>query len=61
MNKMLIVSLVFFVIVFVGNVVLVVEKFFYFLGECFIFSDCVIVECFKLVGSVCVEGEDCGS
>lgn len=61
MNKMLTASLVLLATVFAGNAALAAEKSSYPLGERSILSDRAIAERLEPVGSVCVEGEDCGS
>jgi len=60
-NKMLTASLVLLATVFAGNAALAAEKSSYPLGERSILSDRATAERLKPVGSVCVEGEDCGS
>lgn len=61
MNKMLTASLVLLATVFAGNAALAAEKSSYPLGERSILSDRATAERLEPVGSVCVEGEDCGS
>ena len=58
---MLTASLVLLATVFAGNAALAAEKSSYPLGERSILSDRATAERLKPVGSVCVEGEDCGS
>ncbi len=58
---MLTASLVLLATVFAGNAALAAEKSSYPLGERSILSDRAIAERLEPVGSVCVEGEDCGS
>ncbi len=61
MNKMLTASLVLLATVFAGNAALAAEKSSYPLGERSILSDRATAERLQPVGSVCVEGEDCGT
>ena len=61
MKKVLTASLVLLTTVFAGNAALAAEKSSYPLGERSILSDRATAERLKPVGSVCVEGEDCGS
>lgn len=60
MKKVLTASLVLLAFVFVGSTAIAAEESSYPLGERSILSERAISERIKPVGSVCLEGEDCG-